>query len=93
MTDSPDPAAAVRTMLDQWLAMSAVVAERTLGVAAAAGAPPADVATRADLAAIDARLMRIEALLVALAAATINRDGSGAIAGPGAFVSNSKKES
>jgi hypothetical protein len=87
MTDSPDPAAAVRTMLDQWLAMSAAVAEKTLGVAAAAGAP------RADLAAIDARLTRIEALLVALAAATINRDGSGAIAGPGAFVSNSKKES
>ena len=89
MTDSPDPAAAVRTMLDQWLAMSAAVAEKTLGVAAAAATPPADVATRADLAAIDARLARIEALLVALAAAKINRDGSGAVARPDAFGSKS----
>lgn len=62
MTDSPDPAAAVRAMLDQWLALSSAVAERSLGPSRA------DVmAIAAAVAALDVRLARIEAALAALA--------------------------
>jgi len=88
MADSPDPATAVRTMLDQWLTLSAAVAEKTLtpGV----GTPAADVATRADIEALGERLGRIEALLVALAGATLNRPAGGAEAAPPAFVPAAK---
>ncbi|QYE35043.1 hypothetical protein KZX46_20360 [Polymorphobacter sp. PAMC 29334] len=85
MADSPDPATAVRTMLDQWLTLSAAVAEKTL--APGIGTPaPVDVATRADIEALGERLGRIEALLVALAGATLNRPAGGAEAAPPAFV-------
>lgn len=85
MTDSPDPAAAVRSMMDQWLTLSAAVAEKTLHPSF--GTPvPADVATRADIAALSERLGRIEALLVALGGAILNRSDGGADAAPGAFV-------
>ncbi|MGI4880634.1 MAG: hypothetical protein ACRYG4_24480 [Janthinobacterium lividum] len=89
MADLPDPSTAVRTMLDQWLTLSAAVAEKTLtpGVGTPA---PADVATRADIAALDERLARIEALLVALAGATLNRSAAGADAAPAAFVPQAK---
>ena len=85
MTDSPspDPAAAVRAMLDQWLTLSAAVAEKALGAAKGAAG---DAVTRADFAALDARLARIEVLLVALAGATINCGGGGTVGGAGAFV-------
>ncbi len=89
MSESPDPAAAVRSMMDQWLTLSAAVAEKTLhpGVGTPA---PADVATRADIAALAERLGRIEALLVALAGATINRAAAGTAAAPGAFGKDEK---
>ncbi len=85
MTDSPDPTAAVRSMMDQWLALSAAVAEKTLSPGVGTPAP-VDVATRADIAALSERLGRIEALLVALAGATINRSGAGTDAARHAFV-------
>jgi len=89
MTDSSDPAAAVRSMMDQWLTLSAAVAEKTLQPVVGTPAP-ADVATRADIAALSDRLGRIEALLVALAGAAINRSGDGADATAGAFVPDAK---
>lgn len=89
MADAPDPATAVRTMLDQWLTLSAAVAEKTLSPGVGTPAP-VDVATRADVAALGERLGRIEALLVALAGATLNRSAGGADAASAAFVPHAK---
>lgn len=86
MTDNPDPAAAVKAMMEQWVALSSAVAERAVGqagelspaVQAGVGSSVGhalaelDLATRTDfrviaaaVAALDARLERIEAALAA----------------------------
>lgn len=87
MTDTPDPAAAVKAMMEQWVALSSAVAGHAVGqagdlsAAAQAGVGATvgqalaglDLATRTDVRALAAAVVALDARLERIEAALAAR--------------------